>query len=138
MDESTTHPTYVYYDGWCNACIKSTKLFTKLDKGRSILECVDFRKADDPRLALAGIDPATFATSLHTRTPDGTLHSGPEAIRQAFSVLGRKHSAAWTALPIIRPIVDACYRAFARNRLKWFATHECKEETCRIDHQSSR
>ncbi len=134
MSDAPSTPTYVYYDGWCNACIKSANLFTKLDKQRGLLECVDIRQPDDHRLKLVDLDAQTLATSLHTRTPDGTVHAGPEAIRQAFTIMGRKHSASWTALPIIRPIVDFCYRIFARNRLKWFATHQCKDGTCKIDH----
>jgi predicted DCC family thiol-disulfide oxidoreductase YuxK len=138
MSDAPSTPTYVYYDGWCSACIKSVNLFTKLDKDRGRLQCVDIRNYDDERLTLINLDPETLTTSLHTRLPDGTVHAGPEAIRHAFDALGHKHSASWTALPIIRPIVDFCYRIFARNRLKWFATHQCKEETCGIDHQSSR
>lgn len=126
------YPTLIYYDGWCSACIKSANLFTKLDKGRGLLICIDIR-SDDPHLSLAGTDPATLATSLHLRTPDATLYAGPEAIRRAFTVLGRKHSASWTDLPIIRPIVDLCYRIFARNRLRWFANHKCESGSCKVD-----
>lgn len=140
MDQSTTpiqNPTLVYYDGWCNACIKSANLFAKLDKNRGILECVNFRNSDDPRLKIINLDQSHLAASLHTRTPDGSIHSGPEAIRQAFTVLGRRHSASWTALPIIKPIVDCCYRIFARNRLRWFANHNCKDSTCTIEPQAN-
>ncbi|MGJ8637375.1 MAG: thiol-disulfide oxidoreductase DCC family protein [Phycisphaerales bacterium] len=135
--EHTSQPTLVYYDGWCSACIKSASLFTKLDKNRGHLQCVDFRNSDDPRLELIKLDQAQLATSLHTRTPDGSIHSGPEAIRQAFTVLGRRHSASWTALPIIKPIVDWCYQIFAKNRLRWFGNHKCKDGTCAINPQAS-
>ena len=139
IPKSSTTLTYIYYDGWCSACIKSAKLFTRLDKGRGHVACVDFR-SDDPRVDLAGVPTEQLATSIHTRTPDATLHSGPEALRQAFTILGHRSSASWTKLPIIRPIVNFCYDAFARNRLKWFATHQCKEGkegTCKIDLRSS-
>ncbi|MFK7760128.1 MAG: thiol-disulfide oxidoreductase DCC family protein [Phycisphaerales bacterium] len=132
-------PTYVYYDGWCSACIKSAKLFTKLDSGRSLVVCIDLR-SDDDRIALTNLDQHTLASSLHTLTPDGTLHAGPEAIRQAFAQLGKRRATSWTRLPIIKPIVDLCYRIFAKNRLRWFATHQCtiescNEQSCTIDHQ---
>ena len=135
MSDAPSTPTYVYYDGWCSACIKTAKLFTKIDKRRGLLECVDIRNPDDERLSLINLDPEILTTSLHTRLPDGTVHAGPEAIRQAFAALGRKRSVSWTALPIIRPIVDFCYRVFARNRLKWFATHQCTEGSCKINLQ---
>ncbi len=134
MSDAPSTPTYVYYDGWCSACIKTANLFTKLDKQRGLLECVNIREQDDQRLKLVDLDAQTLTTSLHTRLPDGTVHAGPEAIRQAFEALGRKRSASWTALPIIRPIVDFCYRVFARNRLKWFATHQCKDGSCKVNH----
>ena len=130
--QSDEYQTLIYYDGWCSACTKSAALFTKLDNGRDLITCIDLR-SDDPRLQLAGLDPATLATSLHLRTPDGTLHSGPEAIRQAFTILGRPHAASWTALPIIRPIANYGYKVFARNRLRWFANHKCAEDTCALD-----
>lgn len=125
-------PTLVYYDGWCNACIKSASLFTKLDGNRGLLTCVDFRSSD-PLIKHANADLQTLAASIHTLTPDGTLHAGPEAIRQAFTQLGNKHAAAWTRWPIIKPIVDQCYKIFARNRLRWFANHRCKNGSCKLD-----
>tara|TARA_R110000737_G_scaffold2923_1_gene8200 strand:- start:29530 stop:29958 length:429 start_codon:yes stop_codon:yes gene_type:complete len=132
MNSPDPMPAYIYYDGWCSACVKSAKLFTKLDKGRGLVVCIDFR-SDDSRVKLAGVPADQLATSIHTRTPDATLHSGPEALRQAFTILGHRHSASWTALPIIRPLVDACYRAFARNRLRWFGKHACMEGTCAVN-----
>jgi predicted DCC family thiol-disulfide oxidoreductase YuxK len=126
----------LYYDGWCDACIKSTNLFTKLDNSRGLIICIDLR-SDDPRVQLAGVDPATLASSLHLRTPDGALFAGPEAIRQAFKILGRPRSASWTALPIIRPMFDYCYKVFARNRLRWFANHHCESGSCKLDLPSS-
>jgi predicted DCC family thiol-disulfide oxidoreductase YuxK len=130
---SPDHPqTIVYYDGWCNACIKSADLFTKLDRNRGLLICVDFR-SDDPLIKHAGANLQTLAASLHTLTPDGTLHAGPAAIRQAFNQLGNNHAAAWTAWPIIKPVFDLGYRIFARNRLRWFANHKCKDGSCTID-----
>ena len=138
MDDSddmlNPQATYVYYDGWCRACIKSADLFVKLDKSRGILECVDIRNENDPRIKLLDIDHSALTTSLHTRTPDGNVFSAPEAIRRAFSAVGKQRSASWTGLPIIRPIVDYCYGIFARNRLRWFATHECKDGACMTKH----
>ncbi|MBO6514057.1 MAG: DUF393 domain-containing protein, partial [Phycisphaerales bacterium] len=71
----------VYYDGWCNACIKAANLFTKLDKDRQLVQCVDFRKTDDPRLDLIDRDQSELASTLHVRSPNGSITSGPEAIR---------------------------------------------------------
>ncbi len=133
MPELSPSPTHIYYDGWCSACTKSAELFTKLDKARGLVVCIDFR-TDTQHMESVDIDPAALAASLHTIAPDGTIHCGPDAIRQAFTVLGKEHTASWTALPIIRPIVNTCYRIFARNRLRWFANHQCKDGSCKVDH----
>ena len=129
MSEPNTNPTLVYYDGWCSACTKSADLFMKLDTGRGLVVCVDFR-SDAKHMESVDIDPSALAASLHAVAPDGEILSGPDAIRRVFMVLGKKHAASWTALPIIRPIVDIGYRIFARNRLRWFANHTCKDGVC--------
>ena len=133
MPKQPNSATHIYYDGWCSACTKSAEIFTKLDKGRGLVICIDFR-IDTNHMESVSIDPVALAASLHAIAPDGTIHSGPEAIRQAFIVLGKEHTASWTGLPIIRPIVDACYRIFARNRLRWFSNHNCKDGSCKVDH----
>ena len=132
MTSSTpTSPTLVFYDGWCSMCIRSARLFTKLDRQRNLVICIDLR-SDDPRIADVGVDIETLATSLHTKTPDGTLYAGPEAIRQAMSTLGKGASVSWTRWFVLRPAVDFFYRIFARNRLRWFATHACENGACSI------
>ncbi len=131
-DAPTTTPTLVYYDGWCSACIRTAKLLTKLDRDRGRLACVDLR-SDDPRLPLVELDTDTLASSLHTRAPDGSITAGPEAIRQAMNAVGKGLSLSWTRWWPMRPVVDLFYKIFARNRLRWFATHECKDGACSID-----
>ena len=97
--------------------------------------CVDLR-SDDPRIKLTGVEIDQLATSLHTRTPDGSLYAGPEAIRVAMKALGRTRTTAWTRWPIVKPIVDRAYLIFARNRLRWFKKQECTNGACTIDHRN--
>ncbi|MBO6514764.1 MAG: DUF393 domain-containing protein, partial [Phycisphaerales bacterium] len=59
------------------------------------------------------------------------------AIRSVFTILGKHRRAAWTGLPIIRPIVNWCYRIFARNRLRWFRNHQCESGSCAINPQEN-
>ena len=96
--------------------------------------CVDLR-SDDPRIELAGVSVDQLATSLHTRTSDGVVYAGPEAIRVAMKALGKSRSTAWTRWPIVKPIVDRAYLIFARNRLRWFKKQECTSGACTIDHR---
>ncbi|MBL4591154.1 MAG: DUF393 domain-containing protein [Phycisphaerales bacterium] len=129
----TTVPTIAYYDGWCSVCTKSAAVFEKLDRGRGLVRCVDFR-SDDPLIEFAGIDLQTLAASLHVRTPQGEILSGPDSIRYVYQITGRGWQASWTRLPIIRQITDAGYRVFARNRLRWFGRSVCEDGSCSIKH----
>lgn len=129
MDPREQH--IVYYDGWCSMCTRSAEHFRKLDKGRGIIRCVDLR-SDDPLLELASVDREQLAKSLHTRQPSGELLSGPEAIRAVYQACGKGWRLAWTRLPIIRNIVNACYRVFAKHRLRWFGTQDCDDGSCAI------
>ena len=115
-------------------CIKSVDFVRRLDKDQTILECVDFRNEDDPRLNLVDIDRSILTTTVHTRTPDGNIYACPEAILRAVNAIGKRHCASWTALPVIRPLFNYCYWVFARNRLQFFATRACKDGTCNINH----
>jgi len=121
-------PTIVYFDGWCTVCIRSAEYFRKLDNNQNLVVCVDLR-SDDERVKLTEMSVEQLATSLHTRTPDGTIYSGPEAIREAMKAMGKGRRLAWTNWFIIKPIVDALYLLFARNRLRWFRKHTCEKMT---------
>ncbi|MDF1809353.1 MAG: DUF393 domain-containing protein [Phycisphaerales bacterium] len=125
-------PTIVYFDGWCTVCIRSAEYFRKIDNNRNLVVCVDLR-SDDERIQLTGMSVEQLATSLHTRTPDGNIYSGPDAIRHAMSAMGKGRQFAWTKWMIIKPIVDSLYLLFARNRLRWFKKNTCESDACSID-----
>jgi predicted DCC family thiol-disulfide oxidoreductase YuxK len=53
---------------------------------------------------------------IHGVRPDGSLVIGAETIRLAYRAVGLGHLAAPTALPLLKPVFDLAYAAFARNR----------------------
>lgn len=128
-------PILVFYDGRCSVCVRSANYFRKHDRDRGLVRCIDFR-ADPEAAALADRPIEQLSASLHARLPNGTVQSGPEAIRTIMDALGRGWQARWTRWPIIRPIADRCYNVFARNRLRFFEIkHEC-DDSCAVPHRS--
>lgn len=134
---ASDEPILVFYDGWCSVCKRTAQQFRKYDRDRGIVRCIDFR-SDPVASEAAGVPIETLSASMHARFPDGELLSGPEAIRRVMHALGRGSLASWTRWPIIRPIVDWCYKLFARNRLRFFSTHTCDDGACSVHTQSSQ
>lgn len=130
-------PILIYYDGWCSFCQRSARQFRKYDRDRGIVRCVDFR-TDPGATETAGVSIETLSNSLHAKFPSGELLSGPEAIRRVLHALGRGSLAAWTRWPIIRPIVDWCYKRFAKHRLRLFSTHSCDDGACTVRPRGSQ
>lgn len=129
---TTQEPILVFYDGRCSVCVRSARRFDGLDGERGVVECVDFR-TDPSAESRSGADLDTLAKSLHARLPTGELLDGPEAIRAVMGALGRGWQARWTRWPLIKPVADAAYRVFARNRLRWFGNQACDDGGCAID-----
>lgn len=121
----------ILYDGECPLCRREVEMLARLDAGRGRLACVD--------IASPAFDPGRYGRSLETLMarihgvrPDGTVIEGVEVFRRAYAAVGRGAWLAWTGLPVVRPLVDAAYRAFARNRLRLTGrTHACDADTCR-------
>ena len=58
-------------------------------------------------------------SSLHSVTPDGRILSGMASVRAAYRAAGMGWIMAPTGWPLLRPMFDAAYRVFARNRISW-------------------
>lgn len=106
----------VFYDGDCPLCMREIAWLEKLDK-REKIEFTDIQAE--------GFDPATVGKThqelmaqIHGRLPDGTLVRGVEVFRHLYSAVGWTWPVALTRLPVVRPLLDAGYRVFAKNRLR--------------------
>ena len=67
---------------------------------------------------------------IQGRLPDGNWITGVEVFRRLYTAVGFGPLVALTRLPGISHGLDAGYRVFARNRLRF--TGRC-EASCRID-----
>ena len=111
---NTIYPLTLFFDGACPLCsLEMDDL-----KSRNALNRLVFVDIAQP-----GFDPAPYGASLqamgeliHGMCADGTLVIGAETIRLAYRAVGLGHLAAPTALPGLKPIFDAAYAVFARNR----------------------
>lgn len=114
----------------CPLCRKEAAMLRWLDRGRGRLEQVNIA---DP-----SFDASTYGTTfervmgeIHGVMPDGKLITGMEVFRRAYAAVGLGWVLAPTRWPILRTISDACYRWFARNRLRLFGrAAACEADRC--------
>jgi predicted DCC family thiol-disulfide oxidoreductase YuxK len=116
----------VLFDGNCPLCSREIRFLDRLDRGRGRIGFED--------IASSGFDPAPYGRSqadlmarIHGALPDGTLIEGMEVFRRAYAAVGLGWILAPTAWPGVRPLADAGYRWFARNRLRLTGrSHACE------------
>lgn len=122
----------VLYDGECPLCAREIGMLRRLDAGRGRLDLED--------IAAPGFDPARYGTTLHELMarihgvlPDGTRVEGVEVFRRAYSAVGLGWLVAPTRWPLLRPLADAAYRWFARNRLRLTGRRDaCTSDRCAV------
>jgi predicted DCC family thiol-disulfide oxidoreductase YuxK len=80
-----------------------------------------------------GATHAELMARIHGVLPDGTLVEGVEVFRRAYAAVGLGWLMAPTRWPLVRPLADAAYRWFARNRLRLTGRGEvCNAERCTV------
>ena len=110
---------HVFYDGECGFCHGSVRFLAAHDRGGA------FRFAPLGGPTFEALVPpgrrAGLPDSLVVHTADGRLLVQSEAVRHTLRRLGGgfRWLAALLAL-VPRPLLDAAYAAFARNRRRWF------------------
>jgi predicted DCC family thiol-disulfide oxidoreductase YuxK len=116
----------VIYHARCPLCGREIATLERLDRGRGRIQFRDLWEEGLP----AGLDREAALDRIHAVLPDGTLIEGMEVFRRAYAAVGLGWLLAATAWPLLRPLADAAYALFARNRL-WL-TGRAGEATCRI------
>ncbi len=108
------YPLTLLIDGECPLCKREVAWLGRRDT-RDRLRFVDIAGAD--------FDPAPYGKtldelmgSIHAVTAGGETVTGVEVFRRAYRAIGLGWLVAPTAWPILRPIFDALYRAFAKVR----------------------
>ena len=122
----------VLYDGECPLCLREIRFLRKRDRaGRISFEDIA-APGFDP--AAYGLDRSTVMARIHGVLPDGRVVEGVEVFRRLYEQVGLGWLLAPTRWPLLRPLFDAAYRAFARNRLRLTGRHAaaCNHETCEV------
>lgn len=122
----------ILIDGECPLCRHEANMMRRLDRGRGKLVLVD--------IAAPSFDASRYGTtfeavmgSIHGVRADGTLISGMEVFRRAYAAVGMSWLLGWTAWPLARPIADAVYSFFAKNRLRFTGRkNACETGRCRV------
>jgi len=120
------------HDGGCPLCAREVAMLRRLDRGRGKLAFDD--------IAAPGFDAARYSAAhvdlmarVHGVLPDGTLVEGVEVFRRAYAAVGLGWLLAPTRWPLVRPLADAAYRWFARNRMRLSGRGEvCNAERCAV------
>ncbi len=116
-------------DGGCSVCAREVRLLRRLDRGRGILAFEDI-SAKHFAAADWGVTHEQALAQMHAFTSDGDKLTGMEVFRRAYALVGWGWLWAPTGWPLLRPLFDAMYRVFARNRVRWFS--RCEGGACGI------
>jgi predicted DCC family thiol-disulfide oxidoreductase YuxK len=123
----------VFYDGECPLCKREIDWLRKKDS-RSLIQFTDIAAADfDPEAV--GRSHSDLMARIHGRMPDGSVIEGFEVFRQLYSRIGFRRAVSLTRLPMIRSLLEASYRVFAKFRLPLTGRctqAECNQGECRV------
>ena len=119
----------IFYDSFCPLCVKEMLALAKRDKN-SRLSFEDIN-ADDFSHRFANIDAQAANRVLHATNEHGELLLGLDVTAQAWRLVGNPLYSIlrW---PLIKPIADRVYIAFANNRyqISYWLTGQARCERC--------
>jgi len=120
------------YDGDCPLCMREVRLLQKLDrrKGRLVLEDI---AAPDFSADRYGRSFDELMGQIHGVLPNGQLVTGMEVFRRSYTAAGWGALVGFTSWPLLRPLCDALYTWFAKNRLRLTGRgHVCEAGRCAV------
>lgn len=118
----------VFYDGDCPLCMREIRMLQRMDRRRRIRFTNIAAEGFDA--SSVGLTWADLMAKIHGRLPDGTMLEGVEVFRRLYSAVGFGPLVVLTRLPVIKQLLNAAYRGFAKNRLR--LTGRCIEGVCEI------
>jgi predicted DCC family thiol-disulfide oxidoreductase YuxK len=122
----TGDPFVLFFDGGCPICRREVAWMKQRDRfGR-----LSFINIDAPGFDARayGLDHIDFMQRIHGQLPDGTLLSGVQVFREAYSRLGFAPLVALSRIKPIAWLLERAYVVFARNRTR--LTGRCTSESC--------
>lgn len=120
----------VFYDGDCPLCRKEIGMLRRWDK-RGVIVFTDIA-ADGFDPGPLGVPFETLMAEIHGRLPNGQIITGVEVFRRLYSAVGLGWLVAPTRLPVVRHLLDAGYRFFARYRLA-LTGRRCQGDACQVE-----
>ena len=103
------------YDGACPLC--SREVLNLHRRRPEAIEAVDISAGDFDAASL-GMEANQLQAAMYGIRPDGTITVGMETLREGYRLAGIGWVIGWTGWWPVRPAADACYRRFARNRMR--------------------
>ena len=112
----TSEPRYrLLYDGACPICSREVLWLHR--RSPQAIEAVDI-SAEDFDSATYGLTNEQVDAALYGVRPDGSITVGMSSLREGYRLAGLGWLIAWTGWWPARPLFDALYRSFARNRMR--------------------
>jgi predicted DCC family thiol-disulfide oxidoreductase YuxK len=118
----------VFYDGECPLCMREIRMLMRLDQRRRRRIRFSDISAQGFDASEVGLSWGQLMDKIHGRLPDGSLIEGVEVFRRLYAAVGFRRLVAATRWPGISHLLDAAYRVFARNRLRF--TGRCAQGVC--------
>jgi predicted DCC family thiol-disulfide oxidoreductase YuxK len=124
----------IFYDGTCPLCLNEMQQLKRYDSLNRIgLEDIN---AHDINLRFPELDVVRANTVLHGLEADGSWLYGLDVTAKAWGMMGKHRWIKLLRMPVIKPIADMAYLAFARNRYRvsYLLTGQkrCSNGTCNI------
>jgi predicted DCC family thiol-disulfide oxidoreductase YuxK len=135
---TSSNPTQIFYDGQCPLCSREARLY----QSRDTLHRLHFINiaAPDFHAPAFGLDPLRVTQVMHSRTPDGILHTQLDAFRTIWRALPpsllTRLPLILLAIPGMLPLANLFYRLFAKNRHR--LTGRCTPESCDLHSASAQ
>jgi predicted DCC family thiol-disulfide oxidoreductase YuxK len=118
----------VFYDGDCPLCMKEISMLQWMDKKKGNILFTDIAVPGFDAVETTGLTMDDLMAEIYGRLPSGELVKGMEVFRQLYGAVGLGALFAPTAWRPLRPLFDAIYTGFAKNRLRM--TGRCTDEVC--------
>lgn len=125
----------IFYDSACPLCSNEMAQLKKHDRLHKI-HLVDLNSAD-LLTRYPNLDIEKANTILHGLTSDGKMLLGLDVTAMAWGLTGKHCWVKLLRLPLIKPVADKAYLAFAKNRynISYLLTGKkrCTSDSCSIE-----
>ena len=103
------------YDGACPVCRREVMWLHQ--RRPQAIEAIDTSQ-EGFDAASYGLTHEQVDAALYGIRPDGSITVGMDSLREGYRLAGLAWLIAWTGWWPARPLFDAFYRSFARNRMR--------------------